>query len=188
MPPEDAKTGLEKIIEDLAKKMRQLDTGDLARLRRMQVDGPGEAAFWQLEQRCHLIRNGDKTPDASYVRSWLQLVKILAILMPKGDKKNRPSLHNQGYSLGEALHHGGLSEVRLMRFLALPFTRRGEALERIARMLAANRDVQRGINCIDFATLLLSNKSGHVQKLARNYYRASNFSNKDKTKQEDKSA
>lgn len=90
-------------------------------------------------------------------------------------------LHDTRHPLGMALCDGGrkdwsgarplVSESRLMRFLALPPVRRGDALERLARMLAANRDAGQGLNCVDIAWLLFSDSPTPAQRLARAYYR-----------------
>lgn len=79
-----------------------------------------------------------------------------------------------------------LSEARLARFLALPVDRRGEALEGMARMLAANRDPKAGVNCLDIACLLFSDDVKHTRRLASTYY--GRLDSARNHKQEDKAA
>ena len=171
MPPDTASTQWPDIIKNLANKMRyNLDSGGLARLRRMDLEGPEVAEYWHLAAQCDFMDRADK-------QVWKQIVRIMAILAPKGEIKRRPPLHYSGNSLGRLLGHGEagdmplLSEIRLMRFLSLPRELRGEALERIARMLANKRNRSVGLNCIDIAYLLLSDNSIHTQRLAKDYYR-----------------
>lgn len=162
MPPEDAvtqATSLGPKVASLAAKMLELDPGALARLRRMDVCGPGELEFWKLVTAVDLPGDG-KT---------LRLVKILATLAPKGESASRRSFHDFERPLGAALCDAGLSEARLARFLALPVQQRGEALERWARFLAAQNTG--ALNCADFAYLLFSSDVRPVRRLAEAYYR-----------------
>lgn len=179
MPPEQQT--LEQKINDLSQKMNRLGTGPLAELRRMAVDGPGTTDFWHLAGLCGFLE------DKKHTDPWMRIVKIMAILTPRGEPAKRHSLHDKHRSLGEVLCDGGhrdwpaagaavrplLSETRLARFLAQRPEQRAEALERQARALATRRDPQTGINCVDIAALLLcpDNESYHLRKLARTYYR-----------------
>lgn len=162
MPPEDAVTEVSSLgskVSSLAAKILELDPGALARLRRMDVSGPGELEFWKLITAADLPGNS-KT---------LRLVKILATLAPRGEPAKRRSFHDFERPLGAALCDAGLSEARLARFIALPVQQRGEALERWARFLAAqNTDA---LNCADFAYLLFSSDVRPVRRLAEAYYR-----------------
>ena len=170
---------VEQKIESLSQAMNRLGTGPLAELRRMAVHGPGTADFWHLAARCGFI-------ESHRTDSWMRIVKIMAILTPRGEPAERPSLHDKNRPLGQALCDGGhnpwptadttprpfLSETRLARLLAQLPEQRAEALERLARMLAAKRNPKIGINCVDIAYLLLdSNKESKcLRKLARTYY------------------
>ena len=167
---------LEHTLNNLSQGMNQLGTGPLAELRRMAVDGPGTVDFWHLAN-CYCF-------ESANTDSWMRIVKIMAILTPRGEPAGRPPLHDKNRSLGKVLCDGGrsdwsaasdtpfLSETRLARFLAQRPEQRAEALERQARALAAKRDPQIGINCADIAALLLSSdrKPHHLRKLARTYY------------------
>ena len=168
---------LEQTINSLSQAMNRLGTGPLAGLRRMAVDGPGTADFWNLANHSGFL-------ESSNTDSWMRIVKIMAILTPKGEPAGRPPLHDKSRSLGKVLCDGGrhdwsaasdtpfLSETRLARFLAQRPEQRAETLERQARALAAKRNPGIGINCADIAALLLypDNESHHLRNLTRAYY------------------
>lgn len=172
---------LEQKINSLSKAMKRLGAGPLAELRRMAVDGPGTTDFWYLTGLCGFLK------DEQHTDPWMRIVKIMAILTPRGEPAGRPPLHDKSRSLGAVFCDGGqrdwpaagaaarpfLSETRLARFLAQRPGQRAEALERQARALAVKRNPDIGINCADIAALLLypDNESHHLRNLARTYYR-----------------
>ena len=169
---------LEDTLDKLSQGMSRLGTGPLADLRRMAVDGPGTTDFWHLANCYGFL-------ESSNTDSWMRIVKIMAILTPKGEPAGRSPLHDKSRSLGKVLCDGGrhdwsgvgdtpfLSETRLARLLAQQPAQRAEALERLARALAAKRNPDIGINCVEIAALLLypDNESHHLRELARAYYR-----------------
>lgn len=161
MPPDKIQNGpsLDKVVNKLAAAMLRLDSGDLARLRRMKTDGPGEPAFWKLA-----VESGLRTDDKGF-----QLVQTMALLAPKSDPGQRRSFHDYGRPLGTALARVGYSELRLARFLELPHESRADALGRMARWLVAGNIVP--VNCLDIACLLFSSDARHARRLARDYYK-----------------
>ena len=168
---------LEQTINNLSQAMKLLGTGPLAHLRRMAVYGPGTADFWRLAKCCGFLEH-------PRTNAWMRIVKIMAILTPKGEPAGRRFLHDKSRPLGKALCDGGrddwsaaggtpfLSETRLARLLAQHPAQRAEALERLARALAAKRHPEIGINCADIAALLLDSnrESNHLREIARKYY------------------
>ena len=169
---------LDETIAQLSAEIRGLGPGDLAELRRMDTDGPGVATYWHLATQCGFL---DSSTD-----TWMCIVRIMAILSPKGDRTGAHPVHDPKRRLGAVLCDGGdpgwgspaggvrpsVSEQRIARFLAEPPTHRATALERLARMLAARRDPARGINCTDIARLLLfPHDPSSSRDLAREYYR-----------------
>lgn len=160
MPPEE-QLSLADIIVRIADDMAKLEPGPLARLRRMKPSGPGEGDFWRLAARYGLT-GSDR---------WLVFVKLLALLIPKGDPGQPKRLHAPKRALGTALGESAYPESRLLRFLALPHEQRPEALERMIRWLDAH-DEARGIDCRDIYRLLTSPDVRHRRKLAETYYRA----------------
>ena len=177
MPHERKMPGYKDKVGKLSAAMIRLDTGDLAELRRMKRGGPGCAAFWTLAAECDFIDETSRT-DA-----WMEIVKVMAILTPKGGPTKRVSIHDPKRGFGTVLCDGGdpawnptvkplLPETRLMRFFAEPPGRRAASVERVARMLAANRKSESGFDFTEIAALLLfSNNEFTIRDIARAYYR-----------------
>lgn len=179
---------LEQTINSLSQAMNRLGTGPLAGLRRMAVDGPGTTDFWHLANHSGFLESADTD-------SWMRIVKIMAILTPKGEPAGRSPLHDKSRSLGEVLCDGGhrdwsapfLSETRLARLLAQHPAQHAEALERLSRALAAKRDPEIGINCVDIAALLLSSdrKPNQLRKIVRTYYQRFDAAKRNTEKETD---
>lgn len=161
-------------IAKLSDEMRTLSVGDLAELRRMSRRGAGCSSFWRLAVQSGISENLNKT------ESWMQIVKIMAILTPKGEQADRYTIHDSKKPFGRLLCDGGdpdwhgplplLSETKLMRFLA-ERNRRGDALERIARILATKRKSNDGVNCNTIAELILFPNGEITQReITRAYY------------------
>jgi CRISPR system Cascade subunit CasA len=171
---------INEIIWCLTERVLKLAPGPLADLRRMNPDGPGCPTFWWLAAEAGL-------PDIPQrAASWRQIVRILAILTPKGERSPTVQLQNREHRLGEVLCNGGdplwlinagknprpfYSQMRLARLMSTPADGRGDALEGAARMLARNRNPDVGFQCRDFVDLLLNPTAvGPIQDLARFYY------------------
>ena len=176
MPPEENRQSLGETVFQLAQNMVKLDPGQLARLRRMDPEGPGEGDFWRLAVQ-HDLRTDSKG---------LLFVRLLALLTPKGDPNGHKKLHDKNKPLGEALCYAGYPETRLLNFLALPHSMRGETLERMARWLAAKG--HDGVNCTDIARLLFSDDVSHSRRLAETYYRAKDKAQSRTDSKEDEAA
>ena len=159
---QETKPDLDEVISKVCGKITRLDPGSLARLRRMDTSGPGEAEFWKLA-----VSHGFRTDQTG-----MMLVKLLAILTPKGQPGEK-QLHDRSIQLGKLLATGKnnkplLSESRLLRFIALPFDKRPDSLERICRLIAAND--HEGINCTELARLLFYPHGKHTRHLACHYF------------------
>ncbi len=168
---------LEETIESISAKILALDPGPLAELRRMEPDGAGTPIFWRMAAQYEWR---DAALDA-----WKRILRILALLTPCGQRGADVRLHEQRRHLGETLCDGGnpswgqagsearpvYSEARLARFLAMPAAQRGEAMERMARLLARSRTPQSGVNCVEIARLLLRQEESYpLQDVAKHYY------------------
>lgn len=145
-----------------AEEMQRLDPGPMAELRRMTPDAPAPA-FWRLA-----VRHRAMTERRA---GWIHILKILALLTPKGAPEGRPPLHAYERPLGKVLCDGGdpdpkwrpqgtppdgvFSERRLVQLLATRGKARFVALERAARMIAAKREPASGIDVTQIAFALL---------------------------------
>ena len=161
-----------------ARSMQHLDPGPLAELRRTK-GGIGTPEFWRLAaQYPGAIGRQDME------ERWMDIIRILAILTPKGDRDQRPPLHDPKRRLGTVLCDGGdpgwppkgggkprpvFSERRLTQFMAARGAQRGVLLERAARMLMRSRKPESGVDVVDVALVLLKPEDG--RRLAAPYYR-----------------
>lgn len=161
-----------------AKDLQHLDSGNLAELRRMRPSSIGAPAYWRLAAR-HPGTIG-QNPDA-----WLAILRSFAILTPRGEPENRPSLHNAKRRLGHVLCDGGnpnwpvsgesvqaaVSEKRLNQLMSARGKQRQVLFERIMRIVARTRNPESGVNVLDIAWWLLSpNTEQSARHLAESYY------------------
>lgn len=158
--------------------LRRLDPGPLAELRRMATE-TAAPTLWRLAAQ-HSDTIGRRTAE------WIGIVRILAILTPKGAPEDRPALHNPKRRIGAVLCDGGdpawpgpprpgqspkpvLSERRLAQLLAARGANRITLLERAARALARTRAAGTGLDVRDIAWAVL-NPEG-TAPIAEHYYR-----------------
>ena len=152
-----------------AAALRQLSVGDLAELRRMPPTGA--PVFWLLAAR---------HPDTiGHGCLWVTIIRVLAILTPRGNPAQRPDLHQQKRPLGEVLCDGGdpgwsgaspvFSQARLRHLIAAPQDQRARLLERAARMIGGRMVPGGGVNVTHIAAAVLTRDPGKL--LARPYYR-----------------
>lgn len=140
---------------DAAARMRRFDPGPMAELRRMTPENPAPA-FWRVAVDHRIMQYGQPAH-----RDWVTILRLLALLTPKGDpplvhdgpeagQRVRPRLHDPRRPLGQVLCDGGdpdwkptrtpadgvVSERRLVMLLATRGQARADALERAVRMIA----------------------------------------------------
>ena len=162
-----------KAVLAAANMMQHLDPGQLAECRRM--DGQtGVPAFWRL-----VAQHPDTIGRHNRTDQWMEIVRILAILTPKGEPTQRPDLHDSKRRLGEVLCDGGdpswtgptpvFSDRRLAQLMAARGDQRAVLLRRAAQMLARSRVPTSGVNVVDIARVLLQPENGRL--LAEPYYR-----------------
>ena len=157
--------------------LQHLGSGQLAELRRMDTNA-ATPAFWRLA-----ARYPDTIGNPYKRQQWIGIIRILAILMPKGSIDEKPPLHNKTNRLGMVLCDGGnpdwhrdagenkkpvFSEQRLAQLIAARGRQRIVLLERAARMLTRSRTVI-GINVVDILYAVVSHDAG--QLLAESFYR-----------------
>ena len=173
--------------------LTRLSPGDLAELRRME---PGNLApwFWRLAAR-HPATIGRREED------WMHVLRILAILTPRGDPERRPRLHRPGRRLGAALCDGGdhawpdtaqlpprpaYSELRFAKLLESRGPQRPLLLTRAARSLARSMPPGGGLDVRDIAfAVLYPERDGVNSALARYYYARLDGASRRATNQEE---
>ena len=158
-------------VRAAATAVQWLDPGDLADLRRAR-EGRVAPAFWRLASRYpETIGRVDQEQE------WMAILRIIAILTPTGDPKERPSLHDSPQRLGRVLCDGGdpswdgtpaLSEKRLVQLLCARGSQRTVLLTRAARAIARSRSPYSGIDVVDIASALL--RPDDERDIARPYY------------------
>lgn len=179
MPEPDAPHPVNKTATDAARMLKDLAPGPLAELRRM---GPnGAPCFWRLAaQHPETI-----APSPEAEADWMTIVKILAILTPRGDPEQRKPLHQSRRALGEVLCDGGnpawpdsnpprpaLSERRFAQLLASRGEQKRVLFTRAMQAISRTYQSGSGINVVHIAWAVLSSNSGSMkQQLARAYYR-----------------
>ena len=171
---------VDKTARAAARMLQRLEPGPLAELRRMETS-VGAAGFWRLAaQHPATIDNIDNS-----LEDWMAIVRILAILTPKGDPAERKPLHDVKRRLGEVLCDGGdpgwpnsnsprpvLSERRFAQLIATRGKQRGVLLRRAVSAISRTRQPDSGVNVADIAWTLLDSDSGRSgRRLAEPYYR-----------------
>ena len=157
----------------VAQCTQQLAPGPLAELRRMSASGA--PAFWRLAAQHPTTIGGANQAD------WMHVVRMIAILTPKGDPSKRRPLHDRDRRLGEVLCDGGdpdlawrppakFSERRLTQLIAARGAQRAALLDRAVRALAGTRLPDAGVNVADLARTILAGHD-HSALLAAPYYR-----------------
>lgn len=151
---------------------QQLAPGPLAELRRMSAGGA--PAFWRLAAHHPATIGGARQAD------WMHVVRMIAILTPKGDPSRRLPLHDRNRRLGAVLCDGGdpdpawqpparFSERRLTQLIAARGAQRATLLERAVRALAQTRLPDSGVSMTDLAWAVLVGQD-HAALLAAPYY------------------
>lgn len=139
--------------------------GDLAALRRLEVDVPDARAFWAL-----IVRFAPEALDDERMqRALAVVVRGMAIACPfhrarEGERR----------SLGRALAEADVSELRLLRLLRTEGDRLGHELLTLARLVRSRGDDAR-FDWHDVLWLLLlapDREPGqrHRRRIARDYY------------------
>ena len=154
----------------MAESLRHLGPGPLAETRRMKP-GTGSAVFWRLASRHPQI-------VAKHPESWMEIVRILALLTPRGAPERRGSLHDPRRRLGAVLCDGGdpgwtgprpaFSPRRMDQLIAARGPRRAYLLQNAARLIASRRIPGGQVNVLDIARSLLFPRDGRM--LAESYY------------------
>ena len=147
---------------------RDITTGDIARLRRMNPNVPTEAAFWRVCKETGIDQSG---PELT--RAWANIARMIATGTKVREKEtNGP--HNGNIQLGAALAQAGYSEARLRTLLNAGPAEVPYLVERAVRFLHTREERQ--FNWNDAARLVLTGQRTQGQrdqdrtKIARDYY------------------
>ena len=92
-----------------------LTRGDLANLRRMDLDDPDPIVIRMMTSQDALA--DWVTNDAIY-RKWALILQGLALMTPKSSSGDGVSAHDGSTAVGQALYQAGYSESRFNRLLA----------------------------------------------------------------------
>ena len=179
-------------VQSAAGYLQHLPAGNIAELRRMGPMSVSPPTYWKLAVR----HSGTISENHD---AWQSILRILAILTPKGDPEKRTPLHNPERKLGQVLCDGGnpqwpgageairpvVSEHRVAQLMSARGKQRRMLLERAMRTVARTRHPDSGVDVVDIARWLLSTDTKALARhLAENYYQRLDHAEREKfTKQ-----
>lgn len=149
-----------------------LTRGDLANLRRMDLDDPDPVVIRLMTSQDALAEW--VTNDAIY-RKWALILQGLAVMTPKSSSDSVISAHDGSTPVGRALFLGGYSESRFNRLLAAREKILHTLLSRMFRMMAAAdqrfswREMARFIRSSDYNE---ERAEQYRRRISSYYYRA----------------
>ena len=111
-----------------------LTRGDLANLRRMDLDDPDPIVIRMMTSQDALAEW--VTNDAIY-HKWTLILQGLALMTPRSSGDGSVSAHDGNTPVGQALYQAGYSESRFNRLLAAREEMLHTLLSRMFRMMAA---------------------------------------------------
>jgi CRISPR system Cascade subunit CasB len=162
--PEEALGSLAGLIARIAHAMKEgaLPPGDLAQLRRIDVDRPDQPTFWRL-MAAWIAPDAPLPPDIE--SAWAAVLSGMAHMAPFH--------HKPGRRLGMVLAEVGYSELRLNRLLRTGGHRFLEAVRRTCAFLAARAEP---VDWTEFAALILTRDPEKAEdrrrRIARDFYSA----------------
>ena len=112
----------------------RLSRGDLAALRRMDLDDPDPVVIRVMASEETL--EGQIANDAVF-RKWALILNGLSLMTPKSPGDSSMSAHDNETAVGLALYRAGYSESRVNRLLVAREAMLYTLLSRMFRMLAA---------------------------------------------------
>jgi CRISPR system Cascade subunit CasB len=164
---EETRSSLSSIVWSIAGAMQSkaIGTGDMAELRRLHAQDPGNPAFWKiaahyLEPQGYLRGDGPRRDETE--RRWAAILNFMAHL----SLFLRP-----GSRFGGALAEAGLSELRFIRLLRAQDQSLLDEVRTLARFLSSKGQP---VDPTDLARLVLSDGAPHEEsvrrKVARDFY------------------
>ena len=146
--------------------------GDLANLRRMDIDDPDPIVIRVMTSQDALA--AWVTNDEIY-RKWALILQGLALMTPKSSGDGDVSAHDGGTPVGQALYQAGYSESRFNRLLTAREEMLHTLLSRMFRMVAAAdqrfswREMARFIRSSDYNE---ERAEKYRRRISSYYYRA----------------
>ena len=147
---------------------RDITTGDMAGLRKLNPSRPTESAFWKV---CIQLEIDQAVPKL--VQSWAFMFRIIAAGTKVGDART-DGPHDGNVALGKALAQSDYSQKRLKTLLDADQNALRPIVERTARFLHSKGQK---FNCNDAARLVLTEHRSQEQRdsdrtrISRDYYR-----------------
>jgi CRISPR type I-E-associated protein CasB/Cse2 len=160
----DGTASLYEIVGRLDRAISEelISTGELAELRRLDVEQPDQPAYWKI-LTTYILSDRDRLSGKEET-GWAMVLNGMAHMAP--------SVHDPDRSLGRVLADNDYHEMRLLRFLR----ERGEAfrsgVRRVARYLGRQGEP---VDWGQFAAFILSDYGGEAHEelcrsIARDYY------------------
>ncbi len=162
---------LDDVVHHIVWKIEQeiLGSGDVASLRRLDVEQPDAAAFWKILVS-DIEPNGQRRGDDAETR-WALILSCIGELH---------SLNRRRRSLGAALAAAKVSEMRLARLLRADLETLPQTLRAVCRQIASAGEP---VDLAEIAWLVLTARSNSAtgpaeattqrqrRRIARNFYR-----------------
>ncbi|MEM7586355.1 MAG: type I-E CRISPR-associated protein Cse2/CasB [Acidobacteriota bacterium] len=136
--------GLEEVVHGIAWKIKNevLSPGDVASLRRLDIESPDAPAFWKI--LVSEVEPHGQRPGVDGERRWALILTCIAELHML-DAKQR--------TLGEALAAANVSEMRLARLLRADLPNLLHTLRPVCRQIASSGE---RVDLADLARLIIS--------------------------------
>jgi len=147
---------------------RDITTGDMAGLRKLDPRRPTESAFWKVCGQLEIDQAATRI-----VESWAVMFRIIATGTKVGEERTEGP-HDGSMPLGKALAQSGYSQNRIKTLLDADEIALLPIVERTARFLQSKGQK---FNCNDAARLVMTEHRSPEQRdrdrtrIARDYYR-----------------
>jgi CRISPR system Cascade subunit CasB len=142
-----------------------LGPGDLAELRRLDVNAPDRPTYWKILVHHLGLGTDDPAVTPGSERAWAIILSNMA--------RMAPSPHNPRRPLGHALFDAGFPEQRLLRLLRSSGTTFVDTLRRACGFLAREGIA---VNWVEVARLVLTRDPDQAEeirrKIARDFFAA----------------
>ena len=151
---------------------RDVNTGDMAQLRRLDPERPACSLFWKIMLDYGVTDPSDPDRDDQRLeRAWANVVSTIAEGTKVGEKETQGP-HDEKIPMGSALATAGYSERRLNALL----NAREDQITRLTNQAAKFLHKKgQNYNCNDLARLMLTNLRSEAQRNADRTHAARQF-------------